>query len=123
MITIPLGKQWKLFHYHFHIPIICAYRLAFKLAYDQAVLGEADDLDELVEYLEEYESDWYMGSEKDKEWVEAIKQEKTQLFSLIHDPSEVRNAEKQQNSKLFKFLVTHTPHHPCMYVADQSCYM
>ena len=72
--------------------IILSHRLAFKLAYDQAVLGEASDLEELSEYLEEYESDWYFGSEKDKGWTEAIKQERTHLFSLIHDTSEVREA-------------------------------
>ena len=49
-------------------------------------------MEELSEYLEEYESDWYMGTEKDEEWREAIREEKAQLFSLIHDPDEVRSS-------------------------------
>ena len=70
-------------------PFFIHFRFAFKLAYDQTVLGEASDLDEIVEYLQEYESDWYMGRDTDVEWSEAVESNKPRLFSLIYDTNEV----------------------------------
>ncbi|XP_002735175.1 pecanex-like protein 4 [Saccoglossus kowalevskii] len=66
--------------------VLKAYRFGFKLAYDQAVLGEIEGTDELVEYLQEYENDWYIGCEKDKEWSSGVLQGKNNLFSLMYDP-------------------------------------
>lgn len=67
----------------------CTYRLAFKLAYDQVVLGEGDDDEEVIECLEEYETSWYLGSDTDEEWKDAIKKQKQQLFSLMFNAAEV----------------------------------
>lgn len=40
-------------------------RYAFKLTYDEAVLGEVTRGEELVEYMTEYDRDWYLGTETD----------------------------------------------------------
>ena len=63
-----------------------------KLAVDQAVLGEATSHTEVEEYLVEYDSDWYIGSEADPEWTDAVTSGIGQLFSLSHDPIQVRLA-------------------------------
>ncbi|XP_070577011.1 pecanex-like protein 4 [Ptychodera flava] len=65
--------------------VLKAYRYGFKLAYDQAVLGEIESHEELAEYLQEYENDWYIGCEKDEAWSTAVLQGKTSLFSLVYD--------------------------------------
>lgn len=57
---------------------------------DKASLGPVENFKELVNYLEEYESDWYIGLVSDLEWQQAVLQEKPYLFSLGHDPSMVR---------------------------------
>lgn len=54
---------------------------------DKASLGPVENFKELVNYLEEYESDWYIGLVSDLEWQQAVLQEKPYLFSLGHDPS------------------------------------
>ncbi|NXI16027.1 PCX4 protein, partial [Irena cyanogastra] len=64
-----------------------AFRYTFKLMLDQASLGPVENFKELVNYLEEYESDWYIGLVSDLEWQQAVLQEKPYLFSLGHDPS------------------------------------
>ncbi|NWV77679.1 PCX4 protein, partial [Dasyornis broadbenti] len=64
-----------------------AFRYTFKLMVDKASLGPVEDFKELVNYLEEYESDWYIGLVSDLEWQQAVLQEKPYLFSLGHDPS------------------------------------
>ncbi|XP_071796734.1 pecanex-like protein 4 isoform X1 [Asterias amurensis] len=68
--------------------VIKAYRFAFKLAYDQAVLGEADDFDEISEYIQQYNTEYYFGRDNDPEWAESVQQGIPQLFSLLHDSSE-----------------------------------
>ena len=60
-------------------------RYAFKLTYDEAVLGAATSLDELADYLKEYDNDWYLGSDKDDMWQEAVMQGKQTLFSFGKD--------------------------------------
>ena len=65
-------------------------RFAFKLAYDQAVLGEADDFDEISEYIQQYDTEYYFGRDNDPEWAESVQQGIPQLFSLLHDSSEVK---------------------------------
>ena len=72
--------------------ILCVvrfYRYAFKLTYDEAVLGEVTNEDELVEYLTEYDRDWYLGSETDRDWQTSILADKPFLFSLGRDKSQV----------------------------------
>ena len=47
--------------------------------------------DELVEYMTEYDRDWYLGTEADRDWQLSIQDEKPCLFSLGRDKSKVRN--------------------------------
>lgn len=56
---------------------------------DKASLGPIENFKELVNYLEEYENDWYIGLVSDLEWKQAVLQEKPYLFSLGHDPNMV----------------------------------
>ena len=56
---------------------------------DQMLLGEATTSEELQEYLEEYDRDWYIGLEKDPEWTEAILESRPNLFSLGHNNTQV----------------------------------
>lgn len=64
-------------------------RYAFKLTYDEAVLGEVTSEDELAEYMTEYDRDWYLGAETDKDWQLSIMNEKPFLFSLGRDKGKV----------------------------------
>lgn len=57
---------------------------------DKASLGPIQDFKELINYLEEYESDWYIGLVSEEKWKEAILQEKPYLFSMGYDPHMVR---------------------------------
>lgn len=68
---------------------IHAIRYAFKLMYDEAVLGEATSHEELAEYLTEYENDWYMGKDTDEDWARAVINNKPNLFSLGRNPDDV----------------------------------
>lgn len=56
---------------------------------DKASLGPVEDFKELINYLEEYDNDWYIGLVSDSEWQQAVLQEKPYLFSLGHDPNMV----------------------------------
>ncbi|KAM6462587.1 pecanex-like protein 4 isoform 1-T5 [Liasis olivaceus] len=62
------------------------FRYTVKLMIDKASLGPVEDFKELLNYLEEYENDWYIGLVSEKEWPQAVLQEKPYLFSLGHDP-------------------------------------
>lgn len=62
---------------------------------DQASLGPVENFKELLNYLEEYEHDWYIGAVSEKEWQQAILQEKPYLFSLGHDPNMVSEESRQ----------------------------
>ncbi|NXY48002.1 PCX4 protein, partial [Ceuthmochares aereus] len=64
-----------------------AFRYTFKLMVDKASLGPVENFKELVNYLEVYENDWYIGLVSDLEWEQAVLQEKPYLFSLGHDPN------------------------------------
>ena len=64
-------------------------RCAFKLTYDEAVLGEVTSEDELAEYLTEYDRNWYLGTETDQDWQLSIMNEKPFLFSLGRDKGKV----------------------------------
>ncbi|KAM6069254.1 pecanex-like protein 4 isoform 2-T3 [Theristicus caerulescens] len=57
------------------------------LMVDKASLGPVENFKELVNCLEEYENDWYIGLVSDLEWQQAVLQEKPYLFSLGHDPN------------------------------------
>ncbi|XP_066282417.1 pecanex-like protein 4 isoform X1 [Branchiostoma lanceolatum] len=78
-----LNEDPELFHL-----VVRAYRYAVKLMYDQGSLGPVDGEDELVEYLQEYDRDWYIGCEKDTRWEQAVLQGKPNLFSLGYDPTQ-----------------------------------
>ncbi|XP_028678221.1 pecanex-like protein 4 [Erpetoichthys calabaricus] len=67
--------------------VLKAFRYAFKLMFDKASLGPVEDFEELANYLEEYEKDWYIGLVSDVGWKLAVLQEKPYLFSLGHDPT------------------------------------
>uniref|UniRef100_A0A8D0GZJ4 Pecanex-like protein n=1 Tax=Sphenodon punctatus TaxID=8508 RepID=A0A8D0GZJ4_SPHPU len=62
-----------------------AFRYTFKLMVDKASLGPVENFKELFNSLQEYENDWYIGLVSDKEWQQAVLQEKPYLFSLGHD--------------------------------------
>lgn len=47
--------------------------------------------DELVEYMTEYDRDWYLGSQADREWHLSIMNDKPFLFSLGRDKGKVRS--------------------------------
>ncbi|XP_067847994.1 pecanex-like protein 4 isoform X2 [Heptranchias perlo] len=64
-----------------------AFRYTFKLMFDKASLGPVEDFAELVNYLEEYERDWFVGMVSEPQWQQAVLQEKPYLFSLGYDPS------------------------------------
>ncbi|XP_074662137.1 pecanex-like protein 4 [Tubulanus polymorphus] len=66
--------------------VLKSYRLAVKMMIDQVLLGEVSSDDEFQEMLEEFESDWYLGSEKDEEWTEAILNGTPNLMSLGYNP-------------------------------------
>ncbi len=65
------------------------FRYAFKLTYDEAVLGPVDDHDELLETLNDYEENWFIGIENKPGWNEAILQEKANLFTIGYDADKV----------------------------------
>ena len=69
--------------------ILLVFRYAVKLAIDQMLLGEVSSHEELQEYLDEYDKDWYIGSEKEETWKHAVSAAKPQLFSLTYDSSSV----------------------------------
>lgn len=60
-----------------------------KLMYDEGCLGEAESLEELETYLEEYESEWCIVSEKEEDWRSGILSKSHHLFSMDHDPEKV----------------------------------
>lgn len=60
-----------------------------KLLYDEVALGEALTEDELCEYLNEYDRDWFIGGEDNHKWKQAILDEKLHLFSMDYRQDEV----------------------------------
>ncbi|XP_069772406.1 pecanex-like protein 4 [Narcine bancroftii] len=64
-----------------------AFRYTFKLMFDQASLGPVENFAELVNYLEEYDRNWFIGMVSEPLWQQAVLQEKPYLFSLGYDPS------------------------------------
>lgn len=70
---------------------------------DKASLGPVENFKELVNYLEEYENDWYIGLVSDLEWQQAVLQEKPYLFSLGHDRNMVRGIIASSVKAWFSF--------------------
>ncbi|XP_040831427.1 pecanex-like protein 4 [Ochotona curzoniae] len=70
-----------------HQLAVKAFRYTLKLMIDKASLGPIQDFKELINYLKEYESDWYIGLVSEEKWKGAILQEKPYLFSLGYDPN------------------------------------
>lgn len=66
------------------------FRYAFKLTYDEAVLGRIDDDEELLENLNDYKQNWFIGTEDKSDWNDAIAQESPYLFSIGYDEKNVR---------------------------------
>lgn len=60
--------------------------------YDTTILGEASSLEELSDYLKEYDSEWTIGAEGSSEWSDGILKSKPHLYSLGHNKSEVYNS-------------------------------
>ena len=65
------------------------FRYAFKLTYDEAVLGPVEDHDELLETLNDYEENWFIGIENKPGWNEAVLNEKANLFTIGYDADKV----------------------------------
>ncbi|XP_061468411.1 pecanex-like protein 4 isoform X2 [Rhineura floridana] len=63
------------------------FRYTVKLLVDKASLGPVENFKELLNCLEEYENDWYIGVVSEEKWQQAVLQEKPYLFSLGHDPN------------------------------------
>ena len=61
--------------------VVC-FRYAFKLTYDEAVLGEATSDDEIYQYLVEYSTEWYLGNDTDPDWEKAVMDGVPTLFSI-----------------------------------------
>lgn len=60
-----------------------------KLAIDQAAYGTVTSLEELHDYLDNYDSNWYIGVEGDKGWEQSILRNKQNCFALAQDPDKV----------------------------------
>ena len=81
------GKGWKC---EFSIRSLTQTRYAVKLLYDDASLGEVQDDNEMAKCLESYDDDWFIGSETESKWEEAIRNKKPHLFSLGRDLEKVQ---------------------------------
>ena len=66
--------------------------------------------DELVEYITEYERDWYLGTETDRNWQLSIMDDKPFLFSLGRDKGKVGIKDFKNNNPttVFLFLLSFT---------------
>ncbi|XP_041070900.1 pecanex-like protein 4 [Carcharodon carcharias] len=82
-----LGLDWLTQKPELFTLALKAFRYTFKLMFDKASLGPVENFVELVNYLEEYERDWFIGMVSEPQWQQAVLQEKPYLFSLGYDPS------------------------------------
>lgn len=64
-------------------------RYGFKMMLDQTLMGEATTPEEIQEYLTEFDSDWYIGLEKEEEWKSSVLNSVPNLFSLGHNKAQV----------------------------------
>jgi len=81
-------SSWFEYDVELHENVLQAYRYAFKLMYDEAVLGPIDDFEELTEYLLDYENNWHMGNDNDDDWVNAVLKETPNLASVGYNKIE-----------------------------------
>ncbi|XP_038631726.1 pecanex-like protein 4 isoform X2 [Scyliorhinus canicula] len=82
-----LGLDWLTQKPELFTLALKAFRYTFKLMFDKASLGPVENFVELVNYLEEYDRDWFIGMVSEPQWQQAVLQEKPYLFSLGYDPS------------------------------------
>lgn len=68
--------------------VLKSYRYGFKMMLDQILIGEANSHEEVQEYFEEYDKDWYIGTETDDEWKSAVLSSRKQVFSLGHNKAQ-----------------------------------
>lgn len=108
-VTDKISTAWEAFFLLLCSSTYCLYclfvpfRYTFKLMVDKASLGPVENFKELINYLEEYENDWYIGLVSDLEWQQAVLQEKPYLFSLGHDRNMVRRITSEQCQSLVFF--------------------
>ena len=79
--------------------------------YDEGSLGEVESLTELVDYLEEYENEWCITSEKGEDWKSAILSKCRHLFSMDHDPEKVCRVENRYECYMVYITQVHTYTH------------
>eukprot|EP00698_Gefionella_okellyi_P026164 TRINITY_DN987_c0_g1_i1.p1 TRINITY_DN987_c0_g1~~TRINITY_DN987_c0_g1_i1.p1 ORF type:complete len:1045 (-),score=241.02 TRINITY_DN987_c0_g1_i1:90-3140(-) len=64
--------------------LVRAYRYAFKVVFDQAVLGDVESYTQLEEMLLDYDEHWYMGTQN-ATWQKHVAQGQKNMFTLTHD--------------------------------------
>lgn len=64
-------------------------RMAVKLTVDSEVIGPATSQEELHDYLDAYDRDWYIGCDGDRGWKSAVRSGKPHCFSLARDEIKV----------------------------------
>ncbi|XP_052272587.1 pecanex-like protein 4 isoform X3 [Dreissena polymorpha] len=62
-----------------------AFRYGFKLMIDQMLLGEFSTDADWREALEEYDTGWYIGVEREHDWTTAILNQTPNMFSMGHN--------------------------------------
>lgn len=70
---------------HYKQILLLSYRKSIKLALDLFSLGILEvegNYDDIVDYINEYEENYYFGIEGDDEWSSNMKNEKSHLFSM-----------------------------------------
>ncbi|KAK6181580.1 hypothetical protein SNE40_009406 [Patella caerulea] len=65
--------------------VIKAFRYGFKLMIDHMIMGDISSHEELTEYLQDYDDNWYIGLETEDDWRNGIVDNKHNLFSLGHN--------------------------------------
>lgn len=56
---------------------------------DQMLLGEFSTYADWREALEEYDTDWYIGLERESDWTTAILNQTPNMFSMGHNTQQV----------------------------------
>ncbi|CAI9724778.1 4 [Octopus vulgaris] len=68
--------------------VLKAFRYGFKLMMDEVLMNPITSHEELKEFLEDYDQNWFIGLESDPDWSRAILAGKPHLFSLGHNTSQ-----------------------------------